>query len=111
MEGVKHESRHQKNTNFYQKNYITGKACTINFFKALNVKNDQVYQAIIQVEAGRSHEQQIGTVWLRKLSKYQEKDVVKAMENKIGSSLQVSSRKLGISKETIKCSLNRQGVD
>ena len=107
MGGVKHKTRRQIITNFYRKNYNKGKAYTINFFKAQNIKKDQVYQAIGQVEAGRSHEQWTGAGRLKKLSERQEKDVMKVIENKNGSWLQVSS----VSKETIKCSLNRQGVD
>ena len=55
---------------------------------------------------GLTNSKQVLEGW-KKLSKRQEKDVMKVIENKNGLWLQVSS----VSKETIKCSLNRQGVD
>ena len=82
MEGIKHETRRQIISNFYQKNREKGKAYTIRFFEALDVKKDQVYQAISRVEAGTSHEQRRGAGRPRKLSKQQEKHVMKSMENK-----------------------------
>ena len=82
MEGVKHETRRQIIGNFYRKNIKKGKAYTIDFFKALDVKNDQVYRTINHVDEGESHWQWKGGGALRKLSKQQGKGVVKAMENK-----------------------------
>ena len=55
MEGVKHETRCQIIGNFYRKNIKKGKAYTVDFFKALDVKNDQVYRTINHVDEGKLH--------------------------------------------------------
>ena len=87
MEGVKAKVRRQIIMNFYQKNMGKRKLYTIKYFAKLDVGKMQVYQAIARVESGESHLHGAGAGRPRKLSKTQEKQVVKAMENKSGSSL------------------------
>ena len=82
MEGVKNETRRLIIANFYRKNSERGKAFTVDYFKKLNVNRRQVYRAIARVEAGQSHLWQEGPGRPRKLTKRQEKQIVKAMENK-----------------------------
>ena len=89
MEGVKHETRRQIMT-FYWKNWQQGKAYTVKYFKRLNVEKKQVYRAIARVETGQSHRQKQGAGAPRKLSNRQEKQVVKSMEDKNGSSLRAT---------------------
>ena len=110
MEGVKNEMRRQIIMNFYRKNSDKGKPYTVKFFAQLNVGRKQVYRAIARVESGQSHLQQKGAGSPRKLSKLQEKSVVKSMENKNGSSLRVTGIKMGVCAMTVKNTLNRQGL-
>ena len=63
-----------------------GKLYTIKYFANLDVGKIQVYRAIARVENGELHLHGAGARRLLKLSKTQEKQVVKAMENKSGSS-------------------------
>ena len=90
MEGVKHEMRCQIIMNFYRKNWQQGKAYTVEYFKRLNVEKKQVYRAIARVETWQSHRQKQSAGAPRKLSNRQEKQVVKSMEDKNGSSLQAT---------------------
>ena len=59
---------------------------TIKYFAKLHVGKMQVYQAIARVESGMSHLHGVEAGQPLKVSKIQEKQVVKAMENKSGSS-------------------------
>ena len=82
MEGVKNEMRHLVFMNFHQINLNKGKPYTVKFFAQLNVGSKQVYRAIAQVESGQSHLQQKSNDMPQKLSKPQEKSIVKTMEIK-----------------------------
>ena len=86
MEGVKAKVRRQIIMNFYRKNMGKGKLYTIKYFAKLDVGKMQVYRTIVRVESGESYLHRAGARRPLKLSKTQEKQVVKAMENKIGSS-------------------------
>ena len=83
MEGVKNEIRRQIIMNFYQKNFEKGKIYTVKYFKKLDVTSKQVYRAIARVERRESHLQQKGARAPRKLSKAQEKQVVKSIKTNI----------------------------
>ena len=96
MEGVKNETRRQIIINFYRKNSDKGKAYTVDFFKKLDVHYSQVYRAIARAESGELHLPRLGAGAPRKLSTAQEKQVVKAMENKNGSSLRVTGGKMNM---------------
>ena len=72
--------------NFYQKNMVKGKLYTVKYFAKLDVGKMLVYRAIARVESGESHPYGAGARRLLKLSKNREKQVVKAMKNRSGSS-------------------------
>ena len=63
-----------------------GKLYTIKYFAKLDVGKMQVYQTIVRVESGESHLHRAGVGRPLQLSKTQENQFVKAMENKSGSS-------------------------
>ena len=63
-----------------------GKLYTIKYFAKLDVGKMQVYRIIVRVESGESHLHRAGARRPLKLLKTQENQVVKAMENKSGSS-------------------------
>ena len=68
--------------NFYKKNMDKEKLYTVKYFAKLDVGKMQVYQAIAWVESGESHFHGAGARRPLKLSKTQEKQVVKVTENK-----------------------------
>ena len=82
MEGFKAKVRPQIIMYFYQKKMDKGKLCTNKCFAHLGVGKMQVYQAIAWVESGESHFHGTGARRPLKLSKTQEKQVVKVTENK-----------------------------
>ena len=87
MEGVKNEIRRQIMMNFYRKNLERGKLYTVEYFRKLDGTSKQVYCAIARVECEESHLKRKVARVPRKLSKAQEKQIVKSMKNKNGSSL------------------------
>ena len=58
------------------------KLYTIKFFAKLDVGKMQVYRTIVRVESGESHLHGVDAGQPLKVSKIQEKQVIKAMKNK-----------------------------
>ena len=87
MEDIKHETRRQIIINFYQNHQAKGKPYTVSNFAKMQVGRRQVYRAIERYESGASHQRQGKKGQPRKLTQDQEKRVIKALEEKNGSSL------------------------
>ena len=82
MQGFKAKVRPQIIMYFYKKKMDKGKLYPVKYFAHLDVGKMQVYQAIAWVESGESHFHGAGARRPLKLSKTQERQVVKVTENK-----------------------------
>ena len=90
MENIKHETRRQIIIDFYRNHQAKGKPYTVFNFAKMQVGRRQVNHAIEQYECGAPHQRQEKKGQPRKLTQDQEKRVIKAMEEKNGSSLRAT---------------------
>ena len=95
--------------NFYQKFKNKGKQYTVQHFLAQGVPKSTIYSVINRVDSGQSYKRKEGTGAERKLTKPQEKDVKRLMENKKGVSTKTLGKKFGVSRFTIARTFKRQG--
>ena len=83
MENIKHKTHRQIIFNFYQNHQAKGKPYIVSNFAKMQLGRHQVYRAIERYESGASHQCQGKKGQPRKLTRDQEKKVIKAMEERV----------------------------
>ena len=107
MEALKQEVKREIIADFYRKNVAKGKPHTVRHFVSMGLKKTQIYSVMQLVDAGESVAQKSGQGRPRKLSKAQERQIKKLVNNKKGPSASILASKY-VCKKTISATLKRQ---